>query len=62
MANEKCKSYLNHVSPNNKAVLYRLSSCLVILCTLRKGGYLHSQTFTIILTREGCAKPESPFY
>ena len=38
MANENCKSYLNHVSPNNKAVLYNLSSCSVILYKARKGG------------------------
>ena len=50
MANEKCKSYLNHVSPNNNSVLNYLSSCLVILCTLRKGWSLtptniyHKQT------------------
>ena len=39
IANEKCKSYLNHVSPNNKSVLYNLSSSSVILCMLRKGGH-----------------------
>ena len=36
MANEKCKSYLNHVSPNNKSVLYNLSSCPINLFKLKK--------------------------
>ena len=36
MANEKCKSYLNHISPNNNSVLYNLSSCSVILSKANK--------------------------
>ena len=48
MANEKCKLDLNHVSPNNKSVLYNLPSCSVILSTLRKGGRYFAETFPII--------------
>ena len=36
MANEKCISYLNHVSPNNNLVLYKLSSSSVILSKAKK--------------------------
>ena len=38
IANEKFKSYLSPVSPNNISVLYNLSSCSVILSKARKGG------------------------
>ena len=39
MANEKCKPYLNHVSPNHKSVLHNLSKCSVILSKAKKGGH-----------------------
>ena len=35
-ANEKCKRYLNHVSPNNELVLYNLLSSSVILSSKEK--------------------------